>query len=121
MGKVPAMSQIQPKNRVARLQHRRVSRLIGLRSRVRLHVGMFRAEKFLGPLARQIFDHVGKLASAVIALAGIALRILIGEHRTGSFEHGLADKVFRSDQLQPFVLAADFVVDSWFAICGSTS
>ena len=105
------MSQIQPKNRVARLQHRRIRGLIGLRSRVRLHVGMLRAKKFLDPLARQILDHVGKLASAVIALAGIPLRILIGEHRPGSLKHSLADKVLRSNQLQPFMLAANFVID----------
>jgi hypothetical protein len=120
MREVAAMSQIQAKNRVAGLQHRRVSGLIGLRSGVRLHVGMFRAKKFLDPLARQIFDHVGKLASAVIALAGIPFRILVGEHGPGSFEHSLADKVFRSDQLQPFMLAANFVVDS-VEISGSTS
>ena len=112
MREVPAVSQIQTKNCVARLQHRRVSGLIRLRSRVRLHVGMLRAKKFLGPLARQILDHVGKLASAVIALAGIALRILVGEYGTGGFKHSLADKIFRSNQLQPFMLAANFVVDS---------
>src|SRR5271169_939880 len=77
-----------------------------------LHVSMLRAKKLLDPLAREIFDDVGKFASAVIALAGIALRILVGEHGPGSLKHSLADEVFRSDQLQAFVLAADFVVDS---------
>ena len=101
MREVPAMSQIQSKNRVAGLQHRRVSGLIGLRSRVRLHVGILRAKKFLGPLARQLFHHVGKLASAVIPLAGIPFRIFVREHGTGSLKHSLAHKVFRSDQLQP--------------------
>src|SRR5208282_1802425 len=112
MGEVSAMRQVQPKNRVAGLQHRGVSRLIGLRSRVRLHVGMFRAKKFLHPLARQSLDHVGKFASAVIALARIPLRILIGEYRPGSFQHSLADKIFRGNELQTFMLAANFVVDS---------
>ena len=72
---------------------------------------MLRAKELLDPLSRQIFDHVGKLASAVIALAGIAFRIFVGEHGTGGFKHSLADEVFRSDQLQPFMLAANFVVD----------
>ncbi len=74
---------------------------------MRLHVGMFRAKKFLDPLAREIFYDVGKLASAVIALAGVAFRIFVGEHGTGSLKHSLADEVFGSDQLQAFVLAAD--------------
>src|SRR5208337_4699849 len=51
------------------------------------------------------------LASAVIALAGIPFRILVGEHGPGGFEHRLADKVFRGDEFQPFMLAANFVVD----------
>src|ERR1019366_10759204 len=69
-------------------------------------------KKLFGTLPRQTLHHVGKLASAVIPLAGIPFRIFVGEHRTGSLKHSLAHKVFRSDQLQPFVLAANFVVDS---------
>ena len=49
-----AMSQIQAKNRVAGLHHRRIRGLIGLRSRMRLHVRMFGAKEFLHPLARQV-------------------------------------------------------------------
>src|ERR1700684_4584928 len=93
VGKVPAMSQIQTKNGVAGLQHGGVSGLIGLRSGVGLHIDILRTEKFLGPLARQIFDNIGTLASAVITLAGIALRIFVGEDRPGGLEHRLADKV----------------------------
>ena len=111
MRQVAAMGQIQAQNRVARLQHRRVGGLIGLRSRVRLHVGILRAKKFLGPFACQFLHHVGKFASAVIALAGIPLRIFVGEYGTGSLEHSLAHEVLRTDQFQPFMLAASFVVD----------
>src|SRR5207253_10298174 len=90
MRQVPAMSEIQSKYRVAGLQHGRISGLIGLRSRVRLYVGILRAKKFLGPLARQFLPHVGKLASAVIALAGIPFRIFVGEYGPGSLKHSLA-------------------------------
>ena len=76
-----------------------------------LHVGVFRAKKFLGPLPRQIFHDVGKLAAAVVAFAGIAFGILVGEDRAHGFEHGFADKVLGSDQLQAFMLAANFVID----------
>src|SRR5208337_1869196 len=112
MREVAAVSKIQSKNRVAGLQDGGVSGLIGLRAGVRLHVGMLRSKEFFGTLPRQIFDDIGKLASAVIALAGITFRVLVGEHGPGGFKHSLADKVFRSDQLQPFMLAANFVVDS---------
>ncbi len=76
-----------------------------------LHVGVLRAKEFLGAVPRQLLHHVGKLAAAVVALAGIALGILVGEDRTHGFEHGLADKILRGDQFQAFVLAADFVID----------
>ena len=78
---------------------------------MRLHVGVLGAEELLGAVARQVLDHVGELASAVVALAGIALGVLVGEDRAGGFQHGFADKVLRGDQLQTFVLAALFVLD----------
>ena len=84
---------------------------VGRRAGVRLHVGVLGAEELLGAVARQVLDHVGKLASAVVALAGIALGVLVGEDRAGGFEHGFADEILRGDQLQPFVLAALLVFD----------
>ena len=111
VGEVAAMRQVQAENGIARLQHGRVGFHVGLRSGVRLHVGMLGAEKLLGAVARQVLDHIGELAAAVVALAGIAFGVFVGEHRARRFEHGLADEVLRGDQLQAFVLAAGFVVD----------
>jgi hypothetical protein len=73
---------------------------------------MLGAKELFGTVARQVLHYVGILASAVIALAGIAFGILIGEDRAGRFQHGLAHKVFRGDQLQTFVLTALFIFDS---------
>ena len=108
---VAAVRQVQAENRVAGLQHRRVGFHVGLRSGMRLHVGVLGAEELLGAVAGQVLDDVGELAAAVVALAGIALGILVGEHRARGFEHGFADEVLRGDQFQAFVLAAGFVVD----------
>ncbi len=108
---VSAMRQVQSENGVARLNDRGVSSHVGGRTRVRLHVGVLGAEELLGAIARQVLHHVGELASAVIALAGIALGVLVGEDRAGGFQHGFADKVLRGDQLQAFVLATFFVLD----------
>src|SRR5208282_673744 len=112
MREVSTMRQIQTKDHVAGLQYRGVGGLIRLRSRVGLHVDVLRAKEFLRPLARQIFHHVDKLASPVIALAGITFRILVGKYGSGRLQHSLADKVLRSDQLQTFMLTASFVVNS---------
>ena len=60
---------------------------------------MLCTEKLFRPVARQIFHHVGKLASAVITLARIALCVFVGKDRTRGFEHGFADEIFRGNQL----------------------
>src|SRR6202042_3222571 len=111
MRQMAAMSQVQAENRVARLEDRRVSRLVRLRTRMWLDIGMFRAKQFLPALAGQFLDHVSEFASAVITFSRVPFRIFIREHRAGSLEHRLADKVLRSNQLQPFMLAANFVID----------
>ena len=106
-----AMRQIQPQNRIARLQNRSVRFHVRLRSGVGLHIGVLRAKQFLRPVPRQVLDNIRKLAAAVITLAGISFGILIREHRAGSLQHGFADKIFRGDQFQAFVLAAGLVIN----------
>ncbi len=108
---MPAMRQIQSQNRVSGLQHRHIGRRVGLRARVRLHIGMLRAEDLLGAIPRQVLHHVGKLAAAVVAASRIPLGILIREYRPSRLQHGAADEVFRCDHLQPFVLAANLGID----------
>ena len=105
------MGQVQSEDRVARMNHRHVGGSIGLRAGVRLHIGVLGAKELLGAVARQIFDDVGVFATAVIALARIALGIFVGEDRSGRLEHGLADEIFRGDHLQAFMLAANLMVD----------
>ena len=108
---VSAMREIQAKDGVAGLNDRGVGGHVGGRSRMRLHVGMLSAKELLGAVARQVLDHVGEFASAVIALAGIAFGVLVGEDRACRLKHGFAHEVLRGDQLQAFVLAPLFVFD----------
>ena len=56
------------------------TRLVGLAARVRLHVGEAAVEQLLGAVDGELLGHVDVLAAAVVALAGIAFRILVGEH-----------------------------------------
>ena len=46
------------------------------------------------------------LATAVIALAGIALRVLVGEHATHGLHDGRASEVLRSDELDTRALTS---------------
>ena len=111
VGEVSAVREVQAKDGVSRLNDRSVGSHVGRGSRMRLHVGVLGAKELLGAVARQVLDHVGEFASAVITPAGITLGVLVGEDRARRLQHGFAHKVLRGDQLQPFVLAPLFVFD----------
>ena len=106
------MGQIQPHDGVARLQHRGVSRLIGLRAGVRLHVDVFGAEKLLGAVAREVLHVIGEFAAAVVALAGIAFGVFVGEDAAGGFQHRFGGEVFAGDQFDLAVLAFGLLSES---------
>ena len=78
---------------------------------MRLHVGVLGAEKLLGAIAGQSFHHIDIFAAAVVAPAGVAFGIFIGEHAADGLLDGGADVVFAGDQFQAILLATGFVVD----------
>ena len=106
---MPAMREIHAEHGVARLQQGEIDGHVGLRARVRLHVGVLGAEQRLRALDRQRLGDVDELATAVVALAWIAFGVLVGEHRSRRFEDGAAHEVLRGDQLQALVLPPFFV------------
>ena len=75
-----------------------------------LHIGEGAIEQALGPVDGELLDHVDVLAAAVIALAGIAFGVFVGEQRAGGVEHGLRDDVLRGDQLDLVLLAVQLVL-----------
>ncbi len=105
------MRQRHAEDGVAGFEHRHIHRLVRLRTGMRLHVGIFRAEQRLGAVDRQLFRHVHIFAAAVVALAGIAFRILVGQLAALRFHHCRAGVVFRRDQLDVIFLAAVFILD----------
>ena len=106
-----AVRQRHAQDRVAGRQHRHVDRRIGLRARMGLNVGKLGPEQLLGPIDREALGLVDVLAAAVVALAGIAFRILVGEHRALRLQHGGTGVVFRGDQLEVIFLPLHFVLD----------
>src|SRR5690606_12413695 len=56
-------------------------------------------------------DLVDHLAAAVVAAAGVALGVLVGEHRAGRLDDRRTGEVLRGDQLDPLVLTAALGVD----------
>ena len=108
---VAAVRQVHAQHCVARLQRGHVDGHVGLRAGVRLHVRVFRAEERLGAVDGQLLGDVHELAAAVVALAGIALGVLVGEHRAHGFEHRFGNEVLGGDQLDAGGLATDFVAN----------
>ncbi len=78
---------------------------------MRLHIGEVAVEQLLGAVDRQLLGDVDEFAAAVIAPAGIALGVFVGEHRALRLEHRARDDVLRGDQLDLFALALEFLVD----------
>ena len=66
--------------------------------------------KYLLPhLAAVVFELIVVLAAAVISVAGVTLGIFVGEYRADSFSYIFADKIFRSNKFNGFVLPFFFL------------
>ena len=103
------MSEIEAQNAVAGREERHVGGGVGLRAGVGLDVDVFGAEELFGAVAGQVFDDVGVLAAAVVALSGVALCVFVGKNGACGFEDRAADEVFGGNHLEAFVLAPYFV------------
>ena len=101
VGEVPPMIEFHGQSRVPRLHEGEVGGHVGLGAGVGLDVGVFGPEQFLRPLDGQPFDNVDPLAAAVVPFAGVALRVLVGQHRTRGREDGRAHVIFRGDEFDP--------------------
>ena len=78
-----------------------------LRARVRLHVDIGRAEQLLGEsMAR--FRDIDEFTAAVVALAGIAFGVFVGQLAALCFEYAGAGVVFGSNQFDVGFLACHF-------------
>ena len=105
VGQVAALGQVHPHDGVAQIQQGEVDRQVGLRARVGLHVGVLCAEQLAGPADGDVLHLVHIGTAAVIALAGQALGVLIGQHAAHGGHHRRGDDVLAGDQLDVFPLA----------------
>jgi hypothetical protein len=111
VGQVAAFGQRHAHDGVARLQHGEEHALVGLRARVRLHVGGFGAEQLLDAVDRQLLGDVDVFAAAVVALARIAFGILVRQLGALRLHHGRRGVVLGRDQLDVILLAGVFLLD----------
>jgi hypothetical protein len=68
-------------------------------------------EERLGPVDGQRLDLVDELLALVIALAGVALRVFVGQHGAAGLEHGRRHVVLGRDHPQLVVLALGLLLD----------
>ena len=111
VGQVTAVGQVQAHDRVARLQQREHRGGVGLRTRVRLDVRGLGAEERLDAVDRDLLDHVDVLAAAVVAAAGVALGVLVGEDGALRLHDGDRSEVLRGDHLEGGLLTVELGVD----------
>ena len=78
---------------------------------MRLHVGVLGAEEFFGAIDGELLDFVGDFAAAVVALAGIAFGVFVGEDRTHRLEHGFGDEILAGDEFEAGGFAVGFVAE----------
>ena len=119
-----ALREIHAHHGIAHIQQRKVHGQVGLRTGMRLHVGIFGAEQFAGTVNGQLLNLVHIRAAAVIAVARIALCILIGEHCAHCGHYRGADNVFTCNQLNVAALAGQLPVHSrsqLFVLSGNTA
>ena len=74
---------------------------LALRAAVRLQVGVLGAEQLLGPRDRRSPRPGRPCAAAVVAPAGVALGVLVGQRRAERGQHRRRGEVLARDQLQP--------------------
>jgi len=111
MREMPPMGKVHGEDRIPGLQSSGIDRLIGRRTRMRLHVGMFGAKSRLGPLDRQPLDLVHHFAAAVVALARVSLGVLVGEHGPHGFEYRGRGEVLGGYQLDVPPLPGQLLLD----------
>ena len=108
---MPAVAEVHAQHRVAGLEEREVHGHVGLRTGVRLDVGVARAEELLGAVARDVFSLIDKLAATIIALARVAFGVLVGHDRADGFDDGGRNVILAGDHFQLRVLPSQFVAD----------
>ena len=111
VGEVSPRREIETHERVAGLHQSHEHALIGLAAGIGLDVGEATVEQLAGALDRQLLRDVDELAAAIIALAWIAFRILVGHHRALRLEHGARHDVFRGDEFDAIALTAKLEFD----------
>ena len=106
-----AVVELEAHDLVAGVEQRHVDRVIGLSAGMGLDVRVLGAEERFRAVDRKLLADVDLLAAAVVAPAGVALRVLVGEHGSGGVQHRLRHEVLGGDHLERSLLARELAVE----------
>ena len=93
VGEVSAVSEVEAHKGVPRVEACQEHSHIGLRPRVRLHVGPLGAEELLDAVDGELLGLVDHLAATVVALAGVAFGVLVRHAAAHGLHDLIADEV----------------------------
>ena len=110
VGQMAALRQVHAHDGIAHIQQRKVDGEVGLCAGVGLDIGVLGAEQLAGTVDGDLLDLVHKLAAAVVAMAGVAFRVLVRQHTAHGRHHGGGDDVLAGDQLNVLALASQLTV-----------
>ena len=88
MCQVSTLIEAHRQDGVARLDECEIGRQVGVRARVRLDVGMLRAEQLRRTGPCEVLHLVRDNVPAVVPPSGVTLGVLVGQHRGRRREHG---------------------------------
>jgi hypothetical protein len=97
---VAALVEPHGQDGVARVEQRLVDRDVGVGPAMGLDVGVVGAEEGRQSAPGQVLDLVDDLVAAVVAASGIALGVLVGQHRPRGRQHRRRGEVLARDELQ---------------------
>ena len=94
MRQMSPMSQVHTHNGIAVFDKCKIGCDIGLRTGMRLYIGMIGLKQLGYPIACQIFHHINIFTAAIIAFGRVALGIFVGHGLSHGLQHGSAGKIF---------------------------
>ena len=97
VAQVSAVAQVETHERVAGFEASHENRHVRLCAAVRLNVHIFGIVELFEPLAGDVLRNIDHLATAVIAVSGIALRIFVGQHAAHGLHDLVAHKILAGD------------------------
>ena len=110
VGQMAALRQVHAHDSIAQIQQSKINCQIGLCTGVGLNIGIFCAEQLAGTLDGNVLHLVHIDTAAIVALAGQALGVLVGQDTAHCGHDGGRDDVLTGDQFNVLALTVQLAI-----------